>query len=82
MKKIIGSLLLIISFITVVVSSVAATKIDGEKEKLWANALKTFDPALKFRLDREQNIAIFFFCLAIVMFVVGLVMVLSKSKKQ
>ena len=80
MRKYSGCFLLIFSFLIVIVASITAIEIDCEKSKLWTNA--AFNPEIKYKLDHEQRIAIAAFVVGIVMFIVGLIIVMSRTKDK
>ncbi|MBX9733027.1 MAG: SHOCT domain-containing protein [Chitinophagaceae bacterium] len=81
MKKFFGTLFLIIGLIIVTISSIAATELDCEKRKFLYQA-RTELGNTSSNIDSQQTTAVIAVFFGLLLFIIGLVLVLTKSKKQ
>ena len=82
MKKFFGTLIQFFGLIIITVASVAATKIDSEMNSLLYDAHKELDQDYRYSLESSQATAIFAAIFGLIIFIIGLVMLLTKSNKQ
>lgn len=82
MKNFFGTLIQFVGLIIITVASVAETKIDSEMNSLLYDAHKELDQDYRYSLESSQASAIFAGFFGLIIFIIGLVMLLTKSNKQ
>jgi hypothetical protein len=82
MKKFFGTLIQFVGLIMITVTSAALTDINNEKKNLLSQARTELDQDYRYSLESSQASAIFAGFFGLIIFIIGLIMLLTKSNKQ
>ena len=82
MKKFFGTLLLVIGLLAITVSSNAAAKLDCERNRFYHEARYEIDNSYQSTFDSQETAFLFVGGFGLIIFITGLILVVTKTGKQ
>ncbi len=82
MKKIFGTLLQLIGLVTIIISSIAAKELYYERRILYSEIKSDLDYSYQSQIDSQQIALFFAAAFGIILFIIGLILLITKTKKQ
>ncbi|CAM4254804.1 SHOCT domain-containing protein [Flavobacterium terrigena] len=82
MKKFFGTILQLIGLVTIIVSSIATTELVCERKMLYSQIKSELDYSNKTQIDSQEIALLFAAAFGIILFVIGLILLITKTKKQ